>query len=187
MPSPVVRTLELMCHPESRNAAMRGIAVAVRRASGDELAIDYTIEGDFERLLMPPTYAARTAHELWKHTCCECFIARKGHPEYYEFNFSPSGEWAAYAFSNYREGVALMDEALDPRITVRRFADRLELDASIAWERLPPRYRGGVLVLGLSAVIEDVDGGLSYWALKHPSAKPDFHHRDSFVLELLPY
>ena len=187
MPSPIVQTLKLVCHPESHNAAVRGISVAVRRASGDELAIGYTIEGEFERLLMPPTPATRTAHELWKHTCCECFIARKGHPEYYEFNFSPSGEWAAYAFSNYREGVALIGETLDPRIAVRRFADRLELDASIALERFPLRYRGGALALGLSAVIEDVGGELSYWALRHPSAKPDFHHRDSFTLELLSY
>ncbi|HJQ63398.1 MAG TPA: DOMON-like domain-containing protein [Burkholderiales bacterium] len=187
MPSPIVQTLKLVCHPESHNAAVRGISVAVRRASGDELAIGYTIAGEFERLLMPPTPATRTAHELWKHTCCECFIARKGHPEYYEFNFSPSGEWAAYAFSNYREGVALIGETLDPRIAVRRFADRLELDASIALERFPLRYRGGALALGLSAVIEDVGGELSYWALRHPSAKPDFHHRDSFTLELLSY
>jgi hypothetical protein len=187
MPSPIARTLKLICHPESHNAAMRGIGVAVRRASGDELAISYTVEGDFERLLMPPTRVPHIGRELWKHTCCECFIARKEHREYYEFNFSPSGEWAAYAFSSYREGVALLDEALDPRITVRRFADRSELDASIALERLPSHCRESALVLGLSAVIEDVDGGLSYWALKHPSAKPDFHHRDSFTLELLPY
>jgi hypothetical protein len=41
-----------------------------------------------------------------------------------------------------------------------------------------------VLRVGLSAVIEANDGTLSYWALKHPAAKPDFHHPDSFVLEL---
>ena len=36
----------------------------------------------------------------------------------------------------------------------------------------------------LSAVIETTDGAMSYWALAHPSAKPDFHHPDSFVLDL---
>ena len=36
----------------------------------------------------------------------------------------------------------------------------------------------------LAAVIEATDGSLSYWALAHPSDKPDFHHPDSFVLEL---
>jgi hypothetical protein len=38
--------------------------------------------------------------------------------------------------------------------------------------------------LALSAVIEDVDGGLSYWALVHPSSKPDFHNARSFTLVL---
>ena len=42
----------------------------------------------------------------------------------------------------------------------------------------------GAKRLGLSTVIEDGDGGISYWALAHPSAKPDFHHPDSFVLDL---
>lgn len=94
--------------------------------------------------------------------------------------------WAAYAFSNYREGGALTDEALDPRIAVRRFSDRLELDASISLERLSARYLNSVLILGLSAVIEDADGALSYWALKHPTAKPDFHYRQAFALRLPP-
>jgi hypothetical protein len=42
----------------------------------------------------------------------------------------------------------------------------------------------GATRLGLSAVIETVDGFFSYWALAHPSDKPDFHHPDSFILEL---
>lgn len=38
--------------------------------------------------------------------------------------------------------------------------------------------------LGLSAVIEEGSGCVSYWALAHPSAKPDFHHPGSFILTL---
>jgi hypothetical protein len=38
--------------------------------------------------------------------------------------------------------------------------------------------------LALAAVLEDRDGRLSYWALEHPSERPDFHHPNSFVLEL---
>ena len=40
------------------------------------------------------------------------------------------------------------------------------------------------LRLGLAAVIEDKARVLSYWALKHPAEKPDFHHAGSFVVEL---
>jgi hypothetical protein len=42
------------------------------------------------------------------------------------------------------------------------------------------------LRLALSAVIEETDGHLSYWALAHPAERPDFHHRDGFVLALEP-
>jgi hypothetical protein len=112
---------------------------------------------------------------LWQHTCCEIFVAPQAGAAYHEFNFSPSGEWAAYAFERYREGGSLT--VADPGIAVRRSAQRLQLDASI-------RIEAGKLALGLAAVIEEQDGRLSYWALRHPAGKPDFHHREAFALEL---
>jgi hypothetical protein len=39
---------------------------------------------------------------------------------------------------------------------------------------------------GLSVVIEERDGRCSYWALKHPPGKPDFHHPGGFLLEIDP-
>ena len=38
--------------------------------------------------------------------------------------------------------------------------------------------------LGLSAVIEDKAGEISYWALAHPEGAPDFHHGDCFALQI---
>ena len=38
--------------------------------------------------------------------------------------------------------------------------------------------------IALAAVIEDENGGLSYWALRHPPGKPDFHHPNGFALEV---
>jgi hypothetical protein len=40
------------------------------------------------------------------------------------------------------------------------------------------------LQLAFSAIIEDDQGVLSYWALTHPPGRPDFHHPDAFALEL---
>jgi hypothetical protein len=71
-----------------------------------------------------------------------------------------------------------------PEIVVRRSADRFELDAVVHLDRLPTTRSGSLLRIGLAAVIEDQDGRLFYWALEHPAAKPDFHHPDSFALEL---
>ena len=108
----------------------------------------------------------------------------KDAPGYHEFNFAPSGEWAAYAFAKYRDGTPLADEALQPDIAVRSHAGRFELDAAVALDRLSAVHPKAPLALALSAVVEDEHGGLSYWAIKHPPGKPDFHHPDAFALEL---
>ena len=52
-------------------------------------------------------------------------------PEYREFNFSPSGEWAVYDFRGYRDG-GMLETELTPGIAVQKTTDRLKLDAEIA-------------------------------------------------------
>jgi len=141
----------------------------------------YILEGNLGRLRIAQPREPRRAGKLWEHTCCEIFIGRKDLPAYHEFNLAPSGEWAAYAFTGYRNGVPLADEELDPRIAVRRAAGQLEIEARIRLDRLG--YDGS-LAIGLSAVVEDENGALSYWALSHPPGKPDFHHREAFALQL---
>jgi hypothetical protein len=165
----------LECHPASSCAALRGIEVSLVRKA-EALQVAYVLEGEIGRLRIPERRAPRIAERLWQHTCCEIFIARRGAPGYREFNLSPSGEWAAYAFTGYRKG-ALLD-GIRPGIAVRRGPGRLELEASI------PVKENGKLLIGLSAVIEDESGALSYWALRHAPGKPDFHHPDAFALKL---
>jgi hypothetical protein len=164
-------------HPQSAGGAVQSIIVRLERAAHGTLALRFTLEGQISRVHVPPPQAARFVDGLWQHTCCEIFIAPKGSTLYREFNFSPSGEWAAYEFRRYREGAPLADTALNPRIAVRRGEERLELEA-----RVPcPAHACSI---ALCAVIEDQAGVLSYWALKHPSGKPDFHHPAGFALEL---
>lgn len=163
---------------------MRGIGARVSRTGG-VLAVTYIIEGDLDRVRLPAPQAPSIADRLWEHTCCEIFIARNGEPRYYEFNLSSSGEWAAYLFERYRERVPLDNlTALDPELAVRRTSKKLELDALIPLDRLSPAHADGALALGLAVVIENQDRSLSYWALRHPPGKPDFHHHDAFALTL---
>ena len=172
-------------HPTTPSTWLRLITGHLTRAPDGTLAVAYVIEGDIERLRIPAPQPARFADELWRHTCCELFIARENESAYHECNFSPSHAWATYAFARTRERAAQRDlSVVNPHIAVRRRADRLELDAVIRLDRLSSDYTDARLVLAVSAVIEDCDGALSYWALAHPQAKPDFHHPDAFVLEL---
>ncbi|HZR67625.1 MAG TPA: DOMON-like domain-containing protein [Burkholderiales bacterium] len=181
---PAERAVALACHPESRAGAVRGVRARVFRSAGGALAVAFTIEAAVRRLRVPPPAAPRFADFLWKHTCCEVFVARRGAGAYHEFNLAPSGEWAAYAFGAYRERAGLDASGLDPGIVLERSSSALELEATLRLERLSPEHARAPLALGLSAVIEDVRGALSYWALAHPPGRPDFHHTGSFALEL---
>jgi hypothetical protein len=40
------------------------------------------------------------------------------------------------------------------------------------------------LAVGMAVVMQLAGGGLTYWALSHPGPQPDFHRRDSFLMEL---
>ena len=138
------------------------------------LAVSFLLDADLDRLRIPGRRPALFADGLWRHTCFEVFLARKGSRAYREYNLAPSGEWAGYVFQKYR--LRGSDKAPSPRTRVRQSGSTLKLDARIAAR--------GRLKVGLSAVIEEKNGALSYWALRHPPGKPDFHHRRGFALEL---
>jgi hypothetical protein len=174
-------SLTLACHPQTPSQAIHGIDVVVGGAASDILTLTFVLEGDLSGLRIPEPQPSRQVHSLWRHTCCEAFVMAGEGPGYREFHFSPSGEWAVYAFRSYREGGELEGE-LAPGIVVHRSGDRLELHAEIRPVFLPS---GRSLRLGLSAVVEDADGMLSYWALRHHPGKPDFHHTDAFALQLV--
>ena len=180
----ILYTAVLTCHPETSSHWVKGIGARVRRSRNAAFALTYAIEGDITRLRIPPPRYPRRLDGLWQHTCFEVFIAERGQQSYWEFNFSPSGEWAAYAFKSYRDGGPIDDDGLHPKIQVRSAAKNFELEALVRLDRLPAITRQMPLRIGLSAVIEENDGTLSYWALKHLPGKPDFHHPDSFALEL---
>ena len=173
--------LSLVCHPQTPAPAIRGIDVVVGEAASGGLALSFTLQGDISSLHIPNPRSSSRAGGLWRHTCFEVFVMAEDGPGYREFNFSPSGEWAAYAFRGYRDGDELGVE-LTPEILVRRSGGRLELDTQICQDSLPA---GRSLRLGLSVVVEDADGVLSYWALRHPPGKPDFHHADAFASQLV--
>jgi hypothetical protein len=177
--------IDLKCHPSTRPGAVRAINVLVRRSASAELQMTFRLDGDIRRIRVPPPSLPRIATELWRHTCFEAFVAVDGSLAYHEFNFAPSGEWAVYAFSGFRNGGPLANEKLRPHIAVRFTDSRLELDALVRLDGLSAVHPRALLRIGLSAVIEASDG-LSYWALRRRADKPDFHDADGFVLLLEP-
>jgi hypothetical protein len=176
--------LSLELHPASRCAAVTRIDVDVARPRTTELQLRYVVTGKTDQLRLPAIVTPARVDELWRHTCFEVFI-RPSHDEaYYEFNFAPSTQWAAYAFTGYRDRMAALHEIQAPRIEIEHGADQFELRAAIALAGLGDLSETKGWRLGLSAVIEETNGERSYWALAHPPGQADFHHADGFTYDL---
>lgn len=169
----------LVCYPQAQPAA-QSITVQVERQNR-QLDLTYCVMANPATIKLPSSAPVARRDELWKHTCAELFVAVPDHAAYCEFNFSPSTQWAAYEFDDYRAGMRELDiEA--PRIAVTAQPDAIIIKVACA---LPHALAGAPsLQAGITLVLEDQAGHVTYWALAHPADKPDFHHRAGFVLEL---
>ena len=157
--------------------------VDVARPRAGSLVLNYLVTGRIDDFRIAPVMSTARADELWRHTCFEAFIRSSQDEGYYEFNFAPSTQWAAYWFSSYRSGMRVATEISAPRIEcavgrrvvrvagLARLGSGLELAARC---RRAPR---------LSAVLEETSGRKSCWALAHPPGKPDFHRSVCFAHE----
>ena len=181
MPSPQpfslpAAALPLLVHPTEQAPAGLSISASLAVAGSEDGAgwlLFYRLQGDIDALAIPAP-AAGPADGLWRHTCLEAFVQDGDGPGYHEFNLSPSGQWAVYRFSGERQRVpGDAPPPAGPSITTERSADLLVLQAWLPRALLPARPTA----IGLTAVIETLDGQLSHWALDHPrDDRPDFHH-----------
>jgi hypothetical protein len=174
----------LAVHPSTPNDAVRSLEVRVRAQKSDILVFHYSLAADMSRVRVPAPGAGRAAEALWKHTCFEAFVAAADAPGYHEFTFSPSRDWAVYRFSAYREGMSRVETGEAPEISVRRCDAGLALESALRIGHLAELRDARHLRIAMAAVIEDVEGGLSYWGLRHAPGRPDFHHPDGFALEV---
>lgn len=171
----------LACHPSSKNEHVR-VLEAGASVGQKILRVTFHLDAHLSGLRIPAPAEIARGKELWRHTCFEVFVRAKGAQNYFEFNFSPSRAWDSYGFSSYREGGVMAEEPVT-QINVAGGHGVLWLDALVMLDRLPVALQRP-LQLGLAAVIEDRAGATSWWALKHGPGKPDFHHADTFALEL---
>jgi hypothetical protein len=170
----------LVPHPDSPATAIESITVDVARGPGERLDLEFRVAGAIDRIAWPEWQGVGFADRLWEHSCFEAFAGAADADGYIEFNLSTSGQWAAYAFDRYREGMRPIADALlaggrtigGGEIAVRRSMRVAGLGDDDAWR------------LGLAAIIETTDGGKAYWALAHPAGKPDFHDAVCFAARL---
>ena len=175
--------IDLVPHPEAPPAdpdfkVWASVELAAAFGAAATLNIWFCVGAPASRFLLPDAAEEGRADELWKTTCFEAFLRAEGDAAYREWNFAPSGQWAAYDFTAPREGMANANVGAPPYVRVEDNLTWWTLGATIAVDA------GQSWHLGLSAVLEEKDGTKSYWALAHPSEQPDFHHPDCFVAQL---
>ena len=178
--------LTLTPHPDTPCAAVTRIEINLARAAPASLALRYLVTGDIASVRLPEPVDRARADELWKHSCFEAFVAPVGGEAYYEINLSPSNRWAGYRFDRYREGMVSPPGLALTHMTWRTSADLFELVATLDLAAQADLMADRAVRLGLSAVIEEASGRMSYWALAHAPGKPDFHHPVSFACVLEP-
>ena len=173
----------LRLHPDSSCLAVTHIEVEVARPRDRSLVFAYAVTGRISDLAIPAVVTAARKDELWRHTCFEAFVGSPPDVAYYEFNFAPSTQWAAYRFSGYRAGMRVATEISPPQIAVESGPDRYILRASLELDHAL-LSGGAIWRIGVAAVIEETSGHQSHWALAHPPGKADFHHSDCFAIEV---
>lgn len=151
--------------------------------TAEGLQLVYAIAGNISALRVPAATKPGPADGLWQHTCLEAFVSARGGASYREFNVSPSGQWAAYRFAGERQrDTSAAPDLPAPATQLAVTPTLLSLDVRLPLTALPSSAPH--LEMALCAVVEELDGRLSYWALQHPKASPDFHHPAGRMLRL---
>src|SRR5262245_2241257 len=173
---------DLVRHPASPDNAVDRLHVEVARTAGGGLGLRYRITGDIRRLRLPTPGEPLRTDGLWQHTCFEAFLRAADAGAYREFNFAPSGAWAAWQFAARRDGQSAPALPVPP-IRSERGERHFVLEAALEAAAL-----GDLAVMpieaGIAAVIEDARGLVSYWALAHGAGAPDFHDPAAFTMRL---
>lgn len=153
--------------------------------SDDEVILEYFLVGPTRHLHFPPLHEGEDVlrrDELWKTTCLEAFFSfdQDSDSPYLEVNCSPNGDWNAYAFTGYRQGMRP-----DGTASVHLIHRALESDEAIFRVKIQSPALKNFKHLGITAVIEFSDGSKSYFALTHSGPQADFHNKSSFTHSLV--
>jgi hypothetical protein len=117
--------------------------------------------------------------KLWEKTCFELFI-KNANDTYIEFNFSPDFEWNCFLFEKVK-GLPVEYKKMESVNFDILFAnDIVHVIIELQKKMFPENFFEGPLSAGITSIIIDKKGDISYWALSHEDIKPNFHLFESF-------
>ncbi len=176
--------LHLQPYSETDFTKLFKVEAEVYVTSDDEVILEYFLIGPTRHLHFPPSHEGEDSvrrDELWKTTCLEAFLSFDQATEspYLEVNCSPNGDWNAYAFTGYRQGMRP-----DGTASVSLSHRALEAHEAIFRVKIQSPALKHFKQLGVTAVIEFSDGSKAYYALTHPGPQADFHNKAAFIHNL---
>ena len=176
-------TFLLTCHPDTPTQTVEQIAVDHEWRSAHQLWLRYHVDIPIAELFLPDPAEPERMDDLWHTTCFELFLREPDAAPYCEFNLSPSSRWAAYGFTDFREGMHDMVVPQAPEIELDMGDSYFALEALLT---LPDDRVFPHLAAAVSAIIVTSDQHKSFWGYRHPEGKPEFHHADCFAARLTP-
>jgi len=177
----------LVAHSREAAGPVHALSASGALHRSGTLTVEFELRGDLQSIrLLPSVCQPRRRDELWKRTCFELFARHRSGPRYCEFNFSACGDWAAYVFDSYR-GTRHDAEQRPLEISVLTTARqqirlRARMDLRAAYAGGAEEFELAGWRLNCAAVIENAEGSLSHWAVRHPRPRPDFHDTEGFAI-----
>ena len=181
----------LTLRPFQSSVMARNFAVTAEIEREDwVIRVHYRVRGAALELLIPERNNSPVYQDgLYQHTCVEFFVMGKS-KSYLEWNFSPSYDWALFAFDDYRKKSGQSLDLQRPAHFIEYALlskDSLDILLSVdltKFQRFLGLGKQSSLRIGVSSVLESREGQLSYWALWHPEERADFHREENFSLVL---
>ena len=165
--------------PDRANCTISG---AIDYTAPGPLDIQYQFSGELTEIAWPAaTNKPQRKDKLWQQTCMELFIAEQHSERYFEFNFSPNGDWQSYEFLSCRSLLGQPKNIKPPIID--KLDNREGVSYSVSLD-ITPLSLAMPLQLGLSTVLLQACGDLAYFSLLPQTDTPDFHLREGFKLTL---
>lgn len=147
----------------------------------DSVYISYKLQGALSSLDMgtgTPKHAR--VIKLWEKTCFELFM-KDANNSYIEFNFSPDFEWNCFYFEKKGNPLAEYKRMELVKFDILFSNEVVHVIVELQKKMFPDHFFDGSLSMGITSVIKEKTGDLSYWALSHHDTRPNFHDFRSFV------
>jgi len=147
------------------------------------LSLSFYVTGNIESLKLPKTIdRPHREDELWNTTCFELFLSQDNLPRYHEFNYSPSGHWQSYSFTQYRAGKNECKHLTLIKSQLSKEPNKLCINLELAYASHDIVTNN--MKMGISCVLHDLSGAYHYYSLGH-SLKADFHNKRFHLLNLI--